>query len=98
MPEYLAPGVYVEETSFRAKSIEGVGTSTTAFAGPTRRGPVGEVPTLLTSFADFQRIYGGLDDLLDAPNYVAHAVRGYFNEGGARLYVSRAFQAGGGSG
>ena len=24
MPEYLAPGVYVEETSFRAKSIEGV--------------------------------------------------------------------------
>jgi len=41
MPEYLAPGVYVEETSFRAKSIEGVGTSTTAFVGPTRRGPVG---------------------------------------------------------
>jgi len=27
------PGVYVEETSFRAKSIEGVGTSTTAFVG-----------------------------------------------------------------
>ena len=26
MPEYLAPGVYVEETSFRSKSIEGVGT------------------------------------------------------------------------
>jgi hypothetical protein len=98
MPEYLAPGVYVEETSFRAKSIEGVGTSTTAFAGPTRRGPVGEVPTLLTSFADFQRIYGGLDDLLGAPNYVAHAVRAYFNEGGARLYVSRAFQASGGAG
>ena len=40
MPEYLAPGVYVEETSFRAKSIEGVGTSTTAFVGPTRKGPV----------------------------------------------------------
>jgi len=40
MPEYLAPGVYVEETSFRAKSIEGVGTSTTAFIGPTRKGPV----------------------------------------------------------
>ena len=40
MPEYLAPGVYVEETSFRAKSIEGVGTSTTAFVGPTRKGPM----------------------------------------------------------
>jgi phage tail sheath protein FI len=69
MPEYLAPGVYVEETSFRAKSIEGVGTSTTAFAGPTRKGPVSlgeeapERPELLTSFGDFERTYGGLADL-----------------------------------
>ncbi len=36
MPEYLAPGVYVEEVSFRSKSIEGVATSTTGFAGMTR--------------------------------------------------------------
>ena len=62
MPEYLAPGVYVEETSFRAKSIEGVGTSTTAFVGPTRKGPFRadtndqEVPELLTSIdATFRR-------------------------------------------
>jgi phage tail sheath protein FI len=40
VPEYLAPGVYVEETSFRAPSIEGVGTSTAAFVGPTLTGPV----------------------------------------------------------
>ena len=40
MPEYLAPGVYVEEVSFRSKSIEGVPTSTTGFAGVTRYGPV----------------------------------------------------------
>jgi phage tail sheath protein FI len=40
MPEYLSPGVYVEEVSFRSKSIEGVSTSTTAFAGPTSRGPL----------------------------------------------------------
>ena len=39
MPEYLAPGVYVEEVSFRSKSIEGVPTSTTGFAGMTRYGP-----------------------------------------------------------
>ena len=66
MPEYLAPGVYVEETSFRAKSIEGVGTSTTAFAGPTRKGPVAgadNLPEILTSYADFERIYGGFADL-----------------------------------
>ena len=105
MPEYLAPGVYVEETSFRAKSIEGVGTSTTAFAGPTRKGPfrastdAQEVPELLTSFGDFERIYGGISDLAltgasPDTNYLAHAVRAFYNEGGSRLYVSRAVGAG----
>ncbi len=39
MPEYLAPGVYVEEVSFRSKSIEGVSTSTAGFVGPARFGP-----------------------------------------------------------
>lgn len=69
MPEYLAPGVYVEETSFRPKSIEGVSTSTAAFIGPTRFGPTEGEPELLTSFADFERIYGGLDklDLVTGP-------------------------------
>ncbi len=97
MPEYLAPGVYVEETSFRAKSIEGVSTSTTGFVGPTRRGPVSpsdpnampEIPELLTSFGDFQRIYGGFDDLQYGTNFLAHAVRNYFDNGGSRLYVAR---------
>ena len=105
MPEYLAPGVYVEETSFRAKSIEGVGTSTTAFVGPTRKGPfradddTPETPELLTSYGDFERIYGGFADLglgagVPATNYLAHAVLAFFNEGGSRLYVSRVVGAG----
>jgi len=101
VPEYLAPGVYVEEVSFRSKSIEGVGTSTTAFVGPTLKGPTGHTtPELLTSFADFERIYGGVDDFAygNDPrlnrNYVAHAVQSYFNNGGARLYVVRVFSAG----
>lgn len=91
MPDHLVPGVFVEETSFRSKSIAGVSTSTTAFVGPTRTGPVGEVPELLTSFADFKRVYGGLGPLgfSTDPNYLAHAVMAYFNEGGARLYVAR---------
>jgi uncharacterized protein len=108
MPEYLAPGVYVEETSFRAKSIEGVGTSTTAFIGPTRKGPVAStqpdaaghppvLPELLTSFGEFERIYGGIERLHFGPNdppnpvvnYLAHSVLQFFNEGGARLYVAR---------
>lgn len=96
MAEYLAPGVYVEETSFRAKSLEGVSTSTTGFVGPCRKGPIGDTPELLTAFGDFQRIYGGLDDLAlqggtSPTNYLALAVMSYFNEGGSRLYVSRAF-------
>ena len=61
MPEYLAPGVYVEEVSFRAKSIEGVSTSTTGFAGPTRKGPLDGTPEVITSFGDFQRIFGGFE-------------------------------------
>jgi len=100
VPEYLAPGVYVEETSFRSKSIEGVGTSTTAFVGPTAFGPVGGTPELLTSFADFERIYGGVENLnfgsTPTLNYIAHATRAYFNNGGARLYVVRVFNGSGG--
>jgi uncharacterized protein len=99
MPEYLAPGVYVEETSFRAKSIEGVGTSTTAFVGLTLKGPSpgGTTPDLLTSFADFERVYGGLNDLkfgdTSIPNYLAYAVQAYFANGGSRLYVARVLPA-----
>jgi phage tail sheath protein FI len=104
MPEYLAPGVYVEETSFRAKSLEGVGTSTTGFVGPTRKGPPGaslvggnlaiSTPEIITSFGDFERVYGGFDDLAlpKATNYLAHAVRAYFDNGGSLLYVARVFE------
>ncbi len=97
MPEYLAPGVFIEEVSFRPKSIEGVSTSTAAFVGPTRYGPVNGDPELITSQLDFERIYGGLENLSfpnkpDTTNYLAHAVRAFFEEGGKRLYVSRTFR------
>lgn len=99
MPEYLAPGVFVEETSFRSKSIQGVGTSTTAFVGPSRKGPLGEVSDVLTSFGEFERLYGGVRNLryhgeaAENMNYLAHAVQAYFNNGGARLYFARTFTA-----
>ncbi|MGR3780521.1 MAG: hypothetical protein ACU0DT_04545, partial [Albimonas sp.] len=103
MPEYLAPAVYVEETSFRAKSIAGVGTSTAAFVGPCARGPISSganavVPPLLTSVADFERVYGGPDPLringAATPNYLALAVQAFFANGGGRLYVARIAGAG----
>ncbi len=96
MPEYLAPGVYVEEVSFRPKSIEGVSTSTCAYAGPSRKGPLNDTPELITSVGDFERLYGGVENLnFDTnpsfTNYLAHAVRAFFNNGGRRLYVARTF-------
>lgn len=102
MPEYLAPGVYVEEVSFRSKSIEGVSTSTAAFVGPTRKGPLSGTPEVITSFGDFERIYGGLTSLSftagqESINFLAHAVNAFFANGGARLYVARTFMPRNGS-
>jgi uncharacterized protein len=96
MPEYLAPGVYVEEVSFRSNSIEGVPTSTAGFVGSTRFGPVAVRPCFVTSLREFERIYGdgGQLDFSDAGtmhNYVWHAARAFFAQGGRRLYVARAF-------
>jgi uncharacterized protein len=106
MPEYLAPGVFVEEVSFRSKSIEGVATSTTGFVGLAHFGPVSYAdgprscePRLVTSFVEFERIYGGLTPLQvgeegateDRLPYLAHSARAFFDNGGKRLYVSRVF-------
>jgi phage tail sheath protein FI len=95
MPEYLAPGVYVEETSFRSKSIEGVSTTTTGFVGPTRAGPTSGEPEIVTSLAEFERVYGGGDQLdfggTIVHNHVWHAARVFFDNGGQRLYISRIY-------
>ncbi len=94
MPQYLAPGVYVEEIA-GPRTIQGVGTSTAAFAGPCRFGPTSGRPELLTSYLDFARIYGDMNDLTiggtTMPNYLALGVKGFFDEGGTSLYVSRVF-------
>ena len=93
MPEYLSPGVYIEETSYRAKSIEGVATSTAGFVGQCRFGPVTGTPMLVTGYEDYQRYFGDDADLLlgNVPmlNHMANAVRMFFLNGGARLYISR---------
>lgn len=94
MPEYLAPGVYVEETSFREKTVQGVSTSTAAFVRPCRFGRINGEPFLLTNYTDFEQIYDGLDKLCfdgqeATQNNVANAVRAFFKKGGRRLFVSR---------
>lgn len=84
MPEYLSPGVYVEEVSVGPRPIEGVGTSTAGFAGQTERGP--EAPRLITSWLEFQRWYG---DYVAEKSYLAYSIQGFFDNGGQRCFVTR---------
>jgi len=102
MPEYLAPGVFVEEVSFRSRSIEGVATSTTGFAGIAGYGPVSYPggprncePRLITSFTEYERIYGRLGEIdLDGEQrkcFLALSTKAFFDNGGKRLYVSRVY-------
>lgn len=96
MPEYLSPGVYVEEVASGPRPIEGVSTSTAGFVGPTERGPA-EV-RLITSWSEFTRWYGGTltvgAGLGAGASYLPLAARGFFENGGQRLYVARVVGAG----
>jgi len=108
MPEYLAPGVYVEEVSFRSIIHRGRAHRTTGFAGMTRSGPVRYAegpsscePRLVTSFTEFERIYGGLTPLSSTPDgdgasdsdlaaYLATRRAPFFDNGGkAPVRVAR---------
>jgi phage tail sheath protein FI len=92
MPEYLHPGVYVEETSYRGKPIQGVSTSTAGFVGAAGKGPEGRA-TFIPSFAHFKRIFGEpakTPTPQDLGSYLGHSVRAFFENGGSRCYVVRA--------
>src|SRR5262247_326317 len=90
MPEYLAPGVYVEEIDTGSKPIEGVSTSTAGMIGVAERGPV-NVPILITSFGEYRRWFGDAVPAMDFGDhsYLPHAVEGFFINGGKRLYLTR---------
>ena len=87
MPEYLSPGVYVEEVSSGIKPIEGVGTSTAAFVGRARKGPVNE-PLLVTNPSQFLANFGDLHQ----DYFLGYGVNNFFVEGGTRCYVVRVFK------
>jgi phage tail sheath protein FI len=84
MGQYLSPGVYMEEVDKGSKPIEAVGTALAGFVGFAASGPVG-CPTLVTSWTQYTESFGGF--MPDA--YLAHAVYGYFNNGGSRAYITR---------
>lgn len=91
MAEYLSPGVYVEEYDSSPRAIEGVGTSTAGFVGMAVKGPTIGAPSLVTSFADFLRQFGGyLSEYTHGEyRYLAYSVEQFFANGGTRCYVAR---------
>jgi phage tail sheath protein FI len=109
MPQYLSPGVYIEEL-VGPHPIQGVSTSTTGMVGVTASGPTDGKPRLVTNFSEYQRIFGGFLPVPDAgvvrqwgsrgnPEGGALwlfplAVKAFFDNGGQLLYVKRVFSGG----
>ena len=84
MPEYLAPGVFIEEIERGPRPIEGVATSTAAVLGETERGSTR--PKLVTSFNAYRRYFGSV---FAEGKYMPYALSGFFDNGGRRAYVCR---------
>ena len=78
------PGVYIEELPSSVRTITAVSTSVTAFVGFTTRGPVG-TPVVLTSFADYERRFGGLA----AGSVLGNSVQQFFLNGGSTAVALR---------
>jgi phage tail sheath protein FI len=83
MPDYLYPGVYVQEMDPGMHPIDGVSTTNVAFVGFAQDGPF--TPTLITNFLEFSASFGGF-----APGKnLAYAVQGFFLNGGVHCYILR---------
>jgi phage tail sheath protein FI len=81
MPEFIAPGVYVEEVHGGPSSIEGVITSAAGFVAATPAGPT-DRPVLVASLDELEETFGDRCCLW-------HAARAFFQQGGRRLFVQR---------
>lgn len=84
MPEYLHPGVYIEEIERGPRPIEGVPTSTASIIGEAERGST--MPRLVTSYKDYQRWFG---DVFHPTKFLPYAANGFFENGGKRAFVAR---------
>jgi phage tail sheath protein FI len=89
---YLTPGVYVEEVPSSSATLTAGATAVAAFVGFTASyprddedDPFGEKPRLVTSWAQYERLYGGFVKGAMLP----HSVYGYFNNGGSLAYIVR---------
>lgn len=81
---YLYPGVYVEEIPSGVRPIAGASTSDTAFVDYFPRGTIDRA-VRITSWADFERNFGGLDLNSEA----SYAIQQYYLNGGRIAWVVR---------
>lgn len=92
MPTYATPGVYVEEVPARNKPIEGVSTSTVAFVGLAPGGPLNR-PVQISNWTQFDRTFSDPANPKAGPfmegAFLAHAVNGFFANGGSLCWVVR---------
>lgn len=83
---------FIEESSSGVHPISGVATSITAFVGRCKRGPIDaeeKTPVTIYSFADFQRIFGGLW----TESTLGFAVRDFYLNGGSQAIIVRLFHS-----
>ncbi|MEP7763330.1 phage tail sheath subtilisin-like domain-containing protein [Sanguibacter sp. 25GB23B1] len=92
MPTYTAPGVYIEEIPSSQKVLASAPTAVAAFVGFTERAPSddstdpeGLAPRLVTSWTQFEALYGGFVEGAVLPL----SVYGFFLNGGAFAYIVR---------
>ena len=83
MPNYLPPGIYVEEISGGSKPLEAGATNVVGFLGVAAKGPVNE-PTLVTNWTAYNKIFGGLH----TQGWLGHAVFLFFQNGGTKCYIN----------
>ena len=88
-PEYIMPGVYLQEIPSGVRNISGVATSVAAFVGTTRRGKYHQ-PTRVRSFGEFERLFGGLW----LRSYLGFVVRDFFLNGGSEALIVRVGRGG----
>jgi uncharacterized protein len=92
VPTYAAPGVYVEEVASSQKVLSAAPTAIAAFVGFTEKAPTddpndpeGLSPRLVTSWTQFEQLYGGFAKGCMLPL----SVYGYFQNGGSIAYICR---------
>lgn len=84
MAELALSGIFIDEQNGPEHAIERVAAGVTAFVGRSLKGPL-DTPVAVSSFADYQRIFGGLWQ----PSTLSYAVEQFFDCGGREAIVVR---------